>query len=467
MKKFLSLILTLLILVSVIPCGTAYAVEYLSIVSRDDGTWLWPLYEDAYYTRCSDWAGCNSSGKSGACPFHGYHCYDCSADHTTEDGCGHNGMDVGVPYSTPVFAMADGILYCTDYNHDSRGYTLVMEHRINNDWSYYSYYQHLSGVDVNLNGKAVRAGDVIAYTGNSAGNGTSGDAHLHFGIVMGPAIMGQAMANNPNDKDSGLSSLEKLGWIKEPGLASGRILNNPADNIPYVSGSSDSLMAHPGSVHYTFDKSKVSVGSYLSLCQFYPTYMTVTAKNIKKDSYIWTLPCISQTDARSSTIRAPKKNETYTVTAVCKNSVNHYWYQIEIDGGVGYIFPTVVETGDSLFDDVTITDVSTPSTLSVGSRFSLCGLIKTRFNKMKTLNAEIVRTSDNQKMCVWSKEINSNTYDILNSELDMAMLFNELPAGDYKLTIWADITNYYSVKGNDLKSGGACVYLVDSWFTVK
>ena len=70
-------------------------------------------------------------------------------------------------------------------------------------------------------------------------------------------------------------------------------------------------------------------------------------------------------------------------------------------------------------------------------------------------------------MCVWSKEINSNTYDILNSELDMAMLFNELPAGDYKLTIWADITNYYSVKGNDLKSGGACVYLVDSWFTVK
>ena len=94
--------------------------------------------------------------------------------------------------------------------------------------------------------------------------------------------------------------------------------------------------------------------------------------NIEDDTYIWTLPCISQTDEHSEIIRRPKKGETLTVTGIFRNSVgNHYWYRINVDGQVGYIWPTVVKNGDAIYDDVTISNVQTPSSLSVGSRFSL------------------------------------------------------------------------------------------------
>lgn len=467
MKKAFSVFLALMLVLLVIPCESAHAVEYLTIVSRDDGTWLWPLSETAYYESCSDWAGCNSNGSSGICPFHGYHCYNCSANHTTDNGYGHNGMDVGVSYGTAVYAMADGTAYCVDYNHDSRGYTLVIEHAIDGEWSYYSYYQHLQGVDTALNGKTVKAGDTVAYSGNSAGYGSSGDSHLHFGIVMGPSGAGSRLASAPNNKDTGLSWLENCGWITEQGLQNGRILNNPAENIPYVSKTSDSLMAHPGSVHYTFDANKVSVSSYLSQCKFYPSYMTVEAVNIEDDTYIWTLPCISQTDEHSEIIRRPKKGETLTVTGIFRNSVgNHYWYRINVDGQVGYIWPTVVKNGDAIYDDVTISNVQTPSSLSVGSRFSLRGEISTKYNVIQYLHADIIRTSDNTTVCSWEQEINAGHYSIYNSDLDMAMLFNELPAGEYQLEIWADIPSYSTVKGNDLFHGGICKTFVRDYFTV-
>ena len=65
MKKAFSVFLALMLVLLVVPCESAHAVEYLTIVSRDDGTWLWPLSETAYYESCSDWAGCNSNGSSG------------------------------------------------------------------------------------------------------------------------------------------------------------------------------------------------------------------------------------------------------------------------------------------------------------------------------------------------------------------------------------------------------------------
>ena len=48
----------------------------------------------------------------------------------------------------------------------------------------------------------------------------------------------------------------------------------------------------------------------------------------------------------------------------------------------------------------------------------------------------------------------------------MAMLFNELPAGEYQLEIWADIPSYSTVKGNDLFHGGICKTFVRDYFTV-
>jgi len=459
MKKIICGILTLVFFIALLP-NYAFAessnAEGADFISRSDGVWLFPL-DAEYYNHFSDWAGCLGGDSR---------CSVCGKDHPGwGDGWhtrqqGHNGFDISVPEGNSVMAAAEGniIVACND---EYRGNTIVIEHKIaNTDYSYYSYYQHLR--DFVLSSGPVSAGDLIAYTGaTGAGSG----AHFHFGIVRGASGR------------SGLGLLKELedkGWILDSDKQEGRILNNPAFNSPAGFPTGDlavvpPLKAHAGSVMYTFDKTEVAINpSYLSLCHFYPSYMEVTVNNVKTDSYIWTLPCIDQTVSRSEIIRAPKMNETFIVTGICENSVKgHYWYRINVNGKTGYIFPTVVESGDYIYDDVKISGVSIPTKLNVGDRFSLCGTIETKYNKIKSLNAEITRTSDSKKMCSWAKDINANSYSILNSELDMAMRFNELPSGEYRLTIWADVPSYYSNKGNDLQQGGVCMTLVETWFTVE
>lgn len=219
------------------------------VTSRDDGIWLFPLAE-TYYNYFTDWAGC--PGTDSTCPICGKnHNYDGWGDGWHGGQGGHNGFDVGVT-DAPVYAARSGNLYYYE-SVGARGNTVIIEHKINNTYSYYSYYQHLSYLQIkNHSGQSlsyyaginVEAGYQIAISGNTGGNYGK---HLHFGIVIGPS--GNASTGN-------LSSLEGKGWILSTNVGQGgRILNNPS-NPPSWNYSSEvlaPLKAHAGSVEYVFD----------------------------------------------------------------------------------------------------------------------------------------------------------------------------------------------------------------------
>lgn len=86
----------------------------------------------------------------------------------------HHGMDIGCPIGTPVHACADGVV--VDKNMSSSiGLYVQIDHG-----SYKSIYMHNSSLEVQI-GQEVKAGDVIAYSGNT---GQSTGPHCHIGISV-------------------------------------------------------------------------------------------------------------------------------------------------------------------------------------------------------------------------------------------------------------------------------------------
>lgn len=92
----------------------------------------------------------------------------------------HTGTDMPTSIGTPIKAPADGYVART---HDSggRGYSYIM--LIHGD-NLSTVYGHVSGFAVQ-EGKFVKRGDVIGYTGGAAGShgsGLSSGPHLHFEV---------------------------------------------------------------------------------------------------------------------------------------------------------------------------------------------------------------------------------------------------------------------------------------------
>ena len=88
---------------------------------------------------------------------------------------GHRGLDIGIPYGTPIYASESGQVISAEY-HWSWGNNVLIWH--NNTYS--TRYAHCSSLAVSA-GEYVQKGQVIGYagsTGNSTGN------HLHFEVYQ-------------------------------------------------------------------------------------------------------------------------------------------------------------------------------------------------------------------------------------------------------------------------------------------
>lgn len=248
-------------------------------IGRSDGTWLFPLASN-YYNSFSDWAGCPGMDR---CPI-------CGESHRNVNGVnwgdagpyshsgqgGHNGIDIAAGTGTSVLAAAPGTVRVSTTRGGARGYYIVIEHPIDGtNYSYYSYYQHLSRLSVSV-GQYVNAGTTIGAVGSTGGNY---GAHLHFGIVIG---------SKGTNIASRLGTIESYGWILTDGYREGRILNNPSAQSAAPRGESPvvpPLNYHKGSTTYTFDASQVSIGGGNSESQLKINPTAYPTGSLRKGSY--------------------------------------------------------------------------------------------------------------------------------------------------------------------------------------
>jgi murein DD-endopeptidase MepM/ murein hydrolase activator NlpD len=89
------------------------------------------------------------------------------------EGAFHSGVDLSVPYGTPVHAAADGVVVFAD-NMNGYGRLIDLDH----GHGIVTRYGHLSGFAI-TNGQHVRRGQVIGYVGTT-GRVTS--PHLHYEV---------------------------------------------------------------------------------------------------------------------------------------------------------------------------------------------------------------------------------------------------------------------------------------------
>lgn len=91
-------------------------------------------------------------------------------------GAGHNGIDIGAPNGTPVYATAAGTVVSVGFNDNSYGKWVVIKHTD----GYFSLYGHLSAQGVS-NGQSVSIGQNIGRVGST---GFATGPHLHFTIYL-------------------------------------------------------------------------------------------------------------------------------------------------------------------------------------------------------------------------------------------------------------------------------------------
>ena len=91
-------------------------------------------------------------------------------------GAGHNGIDIGAPNGTPVYATASGTVVSVGFNNNSYGKWIVIKHTD----GYFSLYGHLSAQSVS-NGQSVSRGQNIGKVGST---GFATGPHLHFTIYL-------------------------------------------------------------------------------------------------------------------------------------------------------------------------------------------------------------------------------------------------------------------------------------------
>ncbi|MEY2985940.1 MAG: hypothetical protein RJB24_169 [Candidatus Parcubacteria bacterium] len=91
-------------------------------------------------------------------------------------GAGHNGIDIGAPTGTPVYATSSGTVVSVGFNDNSYGKWVVIRHTD----GYFSLYGHLSQQRVS-NGQTVNRG---ARIGDIGSTGFATGPHLHFTIYL-------------------------------------------------------------------------------------------------------------------------------------------------------------------------------------------------------------------------------------------------------------------------------------------
>lgn len=96
----------------------------------------------------------------------------------------HDGLDIAVPYGTPVLATADGVVVTAGWDG---GFGRAVE--ISHGYGYRTLYGHNSRLAVRV-GQSVKKGQVIAYSGSS---GRSTGPHVHYSVFVNGRVV------NPRD----------------------------------------------------------------------------------------------------------------------------------------------------------------------------------------------------------------------------------------------------------------------------
>ncbi len=177
-KRVLSLILSVLMIVSIIPIGMvqASAASLENCSNPGSVNLFWPTGNNQYIATSDPMFLRNLPGTN---PWHW-------------------GFDIPVAYGSPVYAVYRGTVWYA--NAGPADCNIAIKHFDLYNGDVFSYYFHMSKVVVSY-GQVVEAGQLIGYSGDAHGQYYGPHLHLEFGrdyYVSGYGLMNRGTMISPN-----------------------------------------------------------------------------------------------------------------------------------------------------------------------------------------------------------------------------------------------------------------------------
>ena len=199
---------------------------------------------------------------------------------------------------------------------------------------------------------------------------------------------------------------------------------------------------------------------YSDFCQKYPANLFV-----ETTAPTQILPQLSDVDnAEAAALRQVSAGERLRVTALFKNTLGQYYYQVSDSGMTGYISAENTRFVQLNYDDIALSNVAAPNALKLKKDFTMSGTV-TGVNSMIS-GLEVVITDESGTAVQSSKlETMTRMRSLSNATLNKAINFAKLAAGSYTYTVNAYVQNNYLADGQ-LVTEETKVNLHNSVFTV-
>lgn len=196
----------------------------------------------------------------------------------------------------------------------------------------------------------------------------------------------------------------------------------------------------------------------------YRTHCEVT---VSKDCTIKSLPCSPSTNADSEAIEDAKQGDVYEAVFMYRNtatSTGNLWYQVKTKNGrIGYLFAgnTDPNSVNQLATDVTIDSPVVPSAIVQGNDFVIGGTVKTQYQTLIEVGAWV--DDANGAFAIGEAEnISASTYSLKGSTIDTSVNFATLPAGQYYYSVGALVKTYFASSETTVSYKSTTVDVLDS-----
>lgn len=148
--------------------------------------------------------------------------------------------------------------------------------------------------------------------------------------------------------------------------------------------------------------------------------------------------------------------EMVKVTALLETPGGKYWYQIDRDGAMEYVAAEKLVQAVDCYDDVKLTDYRMPTVIRKGNGFVLRGTVSSLSTCIQSVKVAVYDLSKNTTDPVMEGqlEVNGKSVGLNTWQLDRYMLFRQLTAGTYRITVTADVQTYVLKDGVPTEESG-------------
>ena len=185
--------------------------------------------------------------------------------------------------------------------------------------------------------------------------------------------------------------------------------------------------------------------TYADECEYFSSNLHVS---VTEDTSLYSAPCAPEIDDSSKLRSYVRAGERVHVVGLYCNTEGEYWY--ELDGGYeGYIKADHTELISMDYSDVKAIDIVAPNNLRSGSKFGMKGLIRSDYNLIYTVRAEVYAVKDGKTSLSYTSTamVEGLDYALSGSALSNNMPFRKLTKGTYLYKLSAVVGNYYYENG--------------------